>query len=212
MLSGIIEKFKNLCRHPVQCLVAGLLIVITMALPYAVTAPEKRASTNLTASHKSDVLNVKETAEQAILQWMKEHSEMPEQVLSNIYRVAMNSVNADLILAICVVESNFNPRVESSRGAIGLMGIMPEVWLEELKEHGIVREQADLYSISKNINSGIYVLGTYLAKTNNLGEALKRYAGGDPEYAARVLRKRAEISRARSSEVQPYLSQTRTSG
>jgi hypothetical protein len=49
------------------------------------------------------------------------------------------------------------PRVESERGAIGLMGIVPDVWLEELQTHGIVRKLDDLYTISSNINSGIYV-------------------------------------------------------
>ena len=195
-----------------QCLFAGIVGVITLATAYMVSAPGKRADAGYRASIAGEAPNMEQTAEQAILQWMKEHSEMPEQVLSKIYRVAMNSVNADLILAICLVESNFNPHVESAKGAIGLMGIMPEVWLEELKTHGIVREQDDLYTISKNINSGIYVLGTYLAKTNNLGEALTRYAGGDPEYAARVLRKLAEISRARHSDVQRYPSQVRATG
>jgi hypothetical protein len=89
---------------------------------------------------------------------------------------------------------------------------MPDVWLEELKTHGIVREQDDLYTISSNIDSGIYVLGRYMARTNNLREALSRYAGGDRAYAARVLRKLGEISRARRSEDQLRLAALRIEG
>ncbi len=195
-----------------HCLFIGLVSVITLAMAYVVSAPEKRVDAGYRASNNGGTPDMEEPAEQVILRWMKEHSDMPEQVLSKIYSVAMNSVNADLILAICLVESNFNPQVESSKGAIGLMGIVPEVWLEELKMHGIIREQDDLYTISKNINSGIYVLQRYLAQTNSLGEALRRYAGGDPAYAAKVLKRLGEISRARRSEVQPYPSQVGATG
>ena len=131
---------------------------------------------------------------------MKENSAMPEKVLSKIYSVAMESVNADLILAICLVESNFNPHVESGKGAIGLMGIMPSVWLEELEARGIVRGKDDLFTISKNIDAGAYVLERYLGKTNNLQHALSRYAGGDPSYADRVMRMQRKITLARRAE------------
>ncbi|MDA8432455.1 MAG: transglycosylase SLT domain-containing protein [Nitrospiraceae bacterium] len=135
---------------------------------------------------------------------------MPEQVLERIYSAAMDNVNADLVLAICLVESNFNPHVESEKGAMGLMGIMPTVWLEELKAHGIVRERDDLLTISSNIKSGGYVLGRYLARTNNLREALSLYAGGDPAYAVRVLRMLGEITQVRRSENEPRLEALRT--
>ncbi len=214
MSKKIGKNAKNFYRFPsvTQCFFVGLVSMLTLVMTFVVSAPGRRAGAGHSVSNIGSTPYVEGSTEQVILQWMKEHSEMPEQVLSKIYSVAMNSVNADLILAICLVESNFNPQVESSKGAIGLMGIMPEVWLEELKTHGIVREQDDLYTISKNINSGIYVLQTYLAKTNDLGEALRRYAGGDPAYAAKVLKRLAEISRARRSEVQPYYSQVRTTG
>jgi soluble lytic murein transglycosylase-like protein len=136
---------------------------------------------------------------------MKENSAMPEKVLAKIYNVAMESVNADLILAICLVESNFNPHVESGKGAVGLMGIMPGVWLEELRAHGIVSEKEDLFTISKNIDAGVYVLENYLGKTDNLKVALSRYAGGDSSYAVRVLRMQKKITLTRRSELNPSL-------
>jgi hypothetical protein len=204
-ITGKLGDLKERRVFSAQYLIVCLVVIIGLALVQRVTAYGERADVPYRSSHTLAGAGVNETTEPVILRWMKGRSEMPEQTLSKIYRVAMNSVNADLVLAICLVESNFNPHVESERGAIGLMGIMPDVWLEELKAKGIVREQDDLYAISNNINSGMYVLGRYLAKTNNLREALSRYAGGDSAYATRVLRTLEEISRARHSEDQPRL-------
>jgi soluble lytic murein transglycosylase-like protein len=192
-ITGKLGDLKERRVFSAQYLIVCLVVIIGLALVQRVTAYGERADVPYRSSHTLAGAGV------------KGRSEMPEQTLSKIYRVAMNSVNADLVLAICLVESNFNPHVESERGAIGLMGIMPDVWLEELKAKGIVREQDDLYAISNNINSGMYVLGRYLAKTNNLRDALSRYAGGDSAYATRVLRTLEEISRARHSEDQPRL-------
>jgi Transglycosylase SLT domain len=213
MFKTVTKKLEDLRYRRIslaQYLILGFVVIISIALVYMVTVPGEREDAHYQVSHNRVVADVNEATKLGILQWMKEHSEMPEQVLSKIYSVAMNNVNADLVLAICLVESNFNPQVESERGAIGLMGIMPDVWLEELQKHGIVRKLDDLYTISSNINSGIYVLGRYLASTNNLREALIRYAGGDPAYAARVLRMLGEISQVRRSEDQPRFTASRT--
>jgi len=204
MLEDILEGLRLMKGRLVSAvgyLFLGSVLIAGLALINEATAPVEPAVADL---HRSDY-GSKEVTRQPILEWMKENSTMPEQVLSKIYSMAMNSGKADLILAICLVESNFNPHVESDKGAIGLMGIMPGVWLDELKAHGIVKGQEDLYIISGNMRSGIYVLESYLARTNNLTEALSRYSGGDPSYAARVRRALGEISRARHSEAQLYL-------
>lgn len=133
-----------------------------------------------------------------ILEWMKNNSGMPEEVLLDIYRAAVNHVNSDLILAICMVESNFNPNVESSEGAIGLMGILPRAWLDELKAQGIVRKKEDLYQISNNIASGAYVLQKYLSR-RSLEKALTDYVGGDPDYARKVMKALGELYLAKWS-------------
>jgi soluble lytic murein transglycosylase-like protein len=140
-----------------------------------------------------------EAAKQAILQLMKEHSDMPEQVLSNIYHAAARTGNRDLVLAICLVESNFNPKVESNKGAIGLMGIMPGVWLGELRAAGIIREKEDLYKVSNNIAAGAYVLARYLSETTDLRQALRRYVGGASWYASRVMKAQEKIELAQLS-------------
>jgi soluble lytic murein transglycosylase-like protein len=134
-----------------------------------------------------------EDAKPAIMKWMKDRSIAPEHVLSKIYEEALRHTYPNLILAICAVESNFNPGVESEKGAVGLMGVLPSVWMEELKKQGILRDREDLYLISNNIASGMYVLEKYLLKSKNLEDALYAYAGGDRSYADKVLRTLGEI-------------------
>ncbi len=205
MFNNLLRKRENLsCRGiaPAHSLMLSLVVICSLVLAYRMAVPGEREGAGYPVSYSSAGTGMNEATRLVVLQWMKEHSTMSEKVLSTIYSAAMNSVNADLVLAICLVESNFNPRVESEKGAIGLMGIMPDVWLEELQKRGIVRELDDLYTISSNMNSGIYVLGKYLERTNNLREALIRYAGGDPAYAAKVLRTVGEISQVRRSEDQ----------
>jgi soluble lytic murein transglycosylase-like protein len=176
-----------------------LAVMTGLAMVYAATVPADRADADYHDSFTHGDGTAHQARKQAVLRWMKENSAMPEQVLSKIYATAVNSADTDLVLAICLVESNFNPHAESYKGAIGLMGIMPAVWLAELKERGIVSGKEDLYSIPRNIDSGIYVLERYLARTKDLKEALSRYAGGDPEYARRVLQVVREIARTRRS-------------
>jgi soluble lytic murein transglycosylase-like protein len=184
----------------IQYVLVGFIAVIGLALVYTVMAPCEQANADYLVSAHHNARDAKEATRRAVLHWMEDNSHMPQQVLASVYGAAVQSVNPDLVLAICAVESNFNPRAESDKGAVGLMGIMPGVWLQELKAHGIVNGKEDLYTIPDNIASGVYVLETYLASTNNLREALRRYSGGDPSYPNRVLLAIDKISLARHSE------------
>jgi soluble lytic murein transglycosylase-like protein len=208
MLKETKDIYGNLqCRgvSVVRYLLMIFAVMTGLAMVYAATVPAGRADADYHASLLHGDGAVHQATKQAVLRWMKENSAMPEQVLSKIYTTAVNSTDTDLVLAICLVESNFNPHAESYKGAIGLMGIMPTVWLEELRERGIVSGKEDLYSIPRNINSGIYVLERYQARTKNLKEALSRYSGGDPEYARRVFRVLGEIARTRRSGERRFL-------
>jgi soluble lytic murein transglycosylase-like protein len=179
-----------------------LLILIGMigfALAYAATAPGSQTDAVYFSSFIQNSRDEKAATKQAVLDWMAENSAMPDQVLTKVYNAAAGTRNRDLILAICLVESNFNPHAESDKGAVGLMGIMPDVWMEELKEQGIIREREDLYKISANIAAGAYVLATYLSETNDLAHALNRYVGGASWYSEKVLQAQRKIELAQRS-------------
>jgi soluble lytic murein transglycosylase-like protein len=186
-----------------------VLALASLALLYKSTASIQPASPYDQAAAGRSTGDLKEAARRAVMHWMAENSAMPETVLSNIYGIAEGSVHRDLVLAVCLVESNYNPRAVSNKGAIGLMGIMPDVWLDELEAQGIVRKKDDLYKIENNIAAGTYVLETYISKTGNIRQALIRYEGGDHWYATRVLAAMRKISLVRHSHDDIYLASAR---
>jgi Transglycosylase SLT domain len=82
-----------------------------------------------------------------------------------------HGIDEDLIRAIIRVESNFNPKVKSSAGAMGLMQLMPE----NVKYYGV----KDPYNIEENIDAGTRHIKDYLnMHKNNLDMALAAYNFG----------------------------------
>jgi soluble lytic murein transglycosylase-like protein len=204
---GQITRFKRGLLTKVLFL--GLIAIISLAMVYKSRASIQATNTDDSAPAGHSAGDLKEATRQAVLDWMGENSAMSETVLSHIYGIAAGTVNSDLVLAVCLVESNFNPRAESDKGAVGLMGIMPAIWLDELKAQGIVRKKEDLYKIADNMAAGTYVLESYLSKTGNIRQALIRYEGGDSWYATRVLKTMRKISLVRHSQENVYLASAR---
>lgn len=180
------------------------LVSIKMDVPGYAPAVQPRESGRSLETQKTDGIKP------AVVKWMKDRFVMPEQVLSRIYDEAAKHTHPNLILAICAVESGFNPGVESEKGAIGLMGVLPKVWMDELKRHGVIHDKGDLYLIPNNIASGVFVLRKYLSKSKNLKDALLGYAGGDPDYAGKVLRTLGEIYLAEMPDVSELRERERT--
>jgi len=179
-----------------------LAALVTLSLALALTLPGNLIIARSISPFDQGGENTDEEAKQKIINWMAENSSMPEHVLTKVYNAAAITGNRDLVLAICMVESNFNPHVQSDKGAIGLMGVMPGVWLKELKEQGIISEKEDLYNISGNIAAGSHVITTYLSETNDLRKALIRYVGGASWYATRVMQAQKQIRLAQYSDQQ----------
>lgn len=183
-------KWMVMLKLLTLCLFAATVFAfasVRTGIPTSVTAAQPRESNRF-----MEVQKIEET-KSAVVKWMQERSVMPAHVLSDIYDEAARHTHPNLILAICAVESNFNPGVESEKGAVGLMGILPAVWMEMLQKQGIIRDEKDLYLISNNIASGVYVLRKYLLKSRNLEDALYAYVGGDRGYADKILRTLGEI-------------------
>lgn len=92
-------------------------------------------------------------------------------------------IDASLVKALITVESGFNPRAVSRKGAIGLMQLMPET----AKLYGA----DDPFDPEQNIEAGVRYLSELLKKFKdkklalaayNAGESAVRKYGGIPPY------------------------------
>jgi soluble lytic murein transglycosylase-like protein len=105
-----------------------------------------------------------------------------------IYDVAIrHSINPHLVAALIHVESSFNPRALSPKGACGLMQLLPET----ARRFGLTRKK-DLYDPRKNLEAGVRYL-KWLADrfggdtqkilaAYNAGEGAVQRFGGIPPY------------------------------
>ena len=82
-----------------------------------------------------------------------------------------NDVRPDLVRAVVQVESGYNPRARSAKGALGLMQLMPAT----LHEFGV----ADPFDPSDNVRAGVAYLRQLLDRyQNNEQLALAAYNAG----------------------------------
>jgi soluble lytic murein transglycosylase-like protein len=91
-------------------------------------------------------------------------------------------VPAALVRAVIVVESGFNPRAVSKRGAVGLMQLLPAT----ARRYGV----KDIYDPGQNIRAGARYLSDLLTRfDSNLELALAAYNAGEEaveRYGRRV--------------------------
>ncbi|MFT4100070.1 MAG: lytic transglycosylase domain-containing protein [Burkholderiaceae bacterium] len=91
-------------------------------------------------------------------------------------------VSVELILAVMQKESGLKARAVSSRGAKGLMQVLPRYHPEK------IRAGESLYDPHVNIRVGSAILQEYLSAHNaNLRQALAKYSGGAPGYARAII-------------------------
>jgi soluble lytic murein transglycosylase-like protein len=82
--------------------------------------------------------------------------------------------NPYLVMALIFVESRFNRRAVSSKGACGLMQVNYPVWKDKLKI-----DRRKLFQIDYNIELGLSILKGYLAETGgDMIQALILYNNG----------------------------------
>jgi len=98
-----------------------------------------------------------------------------------------NPINEALLHKIARVESNYNPKAVSKKGALGLYQIRYSVWGKELKKEGIIKGRQCLFDPNKNKKAAVHILNTYWYKTGNLRKTLHKYSGGAKNYADKVL-------------------------
>ena len=111
-----------------------------------------------------------------------------------------HSLDPALVLAVAATESNFNVDAVSSRGAIGLMQLMPTT----AQEMGV-----NPYVLEENVEGGVMYLAKLVKKYENVNMALAaynagmgvvdRYGGVPPfketqNYVKRVMRRYGEFT------------------
>lgn len=124
-----------------------------------------------------------------------------------------NGVDASLVKAVALVESGFNPRAVSSKGARGLMQLMPET----ARQYGV----SDLHDPYQNLRAGAAHLRDLLDEFDgnvtlalaayNAGSGAVRRYGGVPAYAeTRDYVKKIEGKLGRASRSSRRAGPTRT--
>lgn len=95
-----------------------------------------------------------------------------------VYYGTSTNVDPFLIAAVIQVESSFRPSVVSSKGAVGLMQLMPDTarWVAE--QRGISSENLDLLDPETNVQLGVYYLQYLLQRFPTESAALAAYNGG----------------------------------
>jgi soluble lytic murein transglycosylase-like protein len=157
-----------------------------------------------------DILNQEEQYVQTVTQQVMEVSGVDNKIKAQHYAEAyigaarQYQVDPYLLLLLTRVESGFDAQAKSHKGAVGMMQIMPAVWLEKID---FVSTEQDLMDPYLNIHAGAHVLRYYLDRADgdvrlallmyNRGEhAVKQdiVAGRDPRngFVHKVLFKRGE--------------------
>ena len=129
-------------------------------------------------------------------QWFVEHA----------YRTARDlKIDPMLILAVISVESNFDPRAQSNRGAQGLMQVLTRVHADKFSPFGGV---AAAFDPMANIRVGAQILNDYLKRDGSVEGALKAYVGAallpsDGGYGAKVIFERERMAAAAAGRPVP---------
>jgi soluble lytic murein transglycosylase-like protein len=141
----------------------------------------------------------KDKIKEKVIDWMVGRSRVPVDVLEVVYEEAHKHTFPELLIAIAMVESRFDPSAVSPRGAVGLMQVMARVWEEELKERGLISGEEDLFDISRSISASDYILRQYLTlEGGDIKGALMRYVGtrSGTDYQDKVMQALSEMENA----------------
>lgn len=98
-----------------------------------------------------------------------------------IFQCSDEYVSPDILTALIVVESSADSEAESSKGALGLTQVMPNIWKYDKKT---------LKNPYKNIEAGSSILSHYVKKYGLKGGLSAYNSGkkyGSPRYASKVI-------------------------
>lgn len=109
-------------------------------------------------------------AAQPDARWLLSHSSQYDSLIDSAARA--QTLQPALVRALIVVESGFNPRAVSKKGAVGLMQLLPST----ARRYGV----KDPYDPSENVRAGAHYLRDLLARYHsNVELALAAYNAGE---------------------------------
>ncbi len=108
----------------------------------------------------------------------------PEKYHSIVNKYAeQHSVPEQLVFAIIKVESNFDPSVVSSAGAMGLMQMLPSTYEWLTTKLGDSYSKDDLYDPETNIRYGTYYLQYLYSRFGTWEKAIIAYNWGEGNFS-----------------------------
>jgi len=132
------------------------------------------------APAKIDKVPGKATAPAAILTWLEIAPEVKRVQPWIREASAKHGVDSELINALIAVESGFNERAVSPRGAVGLMQIMPTTAAPLMGKADSPRNVADrLAEPRTNIGVGTQLMAGLLKRYQRIDLALAAWSAGD---------------------------------
>lgn len=134
-------------------------------------------------------------------------ADQTQVLVGQAYRIAREAkLDPWLVLAVISVESSFDPKARSSKGAQGLMQVLTRVHADKFAPFGGVAAAFDPLA---NMRVGTQILKEYIVRAEGSVEAaLKSYVGAallphDGGYGAKVLFERERIAAAAAGRAQP---------
>ncbi len=106
---------------------------------------------------------------------------------------AKYELDPELVVAVMLVESSARPWVRSTKGAMGLMQVMPYM-------HAPLRMAGNLATIESNVEAGCLILAENIRRLGEADGVLAYFWGSevrDASYLNRVMQARAEVQRRR---------------
>jgi hypothetical protein len=118
-------------------------------------------------------------------------------IVVNAYRAARDAkLDPHLVLAVMSIESRFDPKAKSARGAQGLMQVVTRVHARRFEPFGGIAAAFDPIA---NIRVGTQILKEYIINAGSAEGGLKGYVGAagngdDGGYGSKVLAERAKFA------------------
>lgn len=134
-------------------------------------------------------------------------------IVVNAYRAARDAkLDPHLVLAVMSIESRFDPKAKSPRGAQGLMQVVTRVHARRFEPFGGIAAAFDPIA---NIRVGTQILKEYILNAGSAEGGLRGYVGAsgggdDGGYGSKVLAERAKFAAVAAGRAAPPTIQNST--